>query len=341
MKLLNKYLIKNYSETFFPIFLTLYTITSMVFLVKIASLTSVIQINFLELLELYSYSLPTILFYTLPISIFVSLSLTLSKLSSEYELIVITSFGLNPIKILKLIFPTLLLSTILLLLISLALIPKAEYMRDTFLENKKTEAQFNIKASEYGQAFGKWLIYVDKEKNGKYNDIVLFQYDLLKNEDTFILAHQADIKNDGKTLNLNLENGKALNISEKINQVDFEKMTISNQLKQSNNINTLDDLLQYWADIKINKIKEAEFAFGILSSLFPLVSILFAIFIGYFNPRYDKNRATPFALIMTTIYLVASHRLTKEYGITAIMFIPVLWFIISIMAYQIRIKPHY
>ena len=101
MKLLKKYLLIKYSETFFPIFLTLFTITSIIFLVKIASLTSVIQINFFELLELFSYSAPKILFYTLPISVFVSLVLTLSKLSSEYELIVITSFGLNPIKILK------------------------------------------------------------------------------------------------------------------------------------------------------------------------------------------------------------------------------------------------
>jgi len=107
MKLLKKYLLINFSQTFFPIFLTLYSITSIIFLVKIASLTSIIQINFFELLELYLYSVPTILFYTLPISIFVSLSLTLSKLSSEYELIVITSFGLNPIKILKIFLPTL------------------------------------------------------------------------------------------------------------------------------------------------------------------------------------------------------------------------------------------
>ena len=98
---LKKYLMTTYSQSFFPIFLTLYVITSIVYLVKIASLTSIIQINFLELLELYGYTIPTILFYTLPITIFVALALTLSKLSSEYELIVITSFGLNPIKILK------------------------------------------------------------------------------------------------------------------------------------------------------------------------------------------------------------------------------------------------
>jgi lipopolysaccharide export system permease protein len=31
--------------------------------------------------------------------------ITLAKLSNEYELIVLTSFGLNPIKIMKMFFP--------------------------------------------------------------------------------------------------------------------------------------------------------------------------------------------------------------------------------------------
>lgn len=339
MKLLKKYLLTHYSQTFFPIFFTLYVMTSIVFLVKIASLTSVIQINFLELLELYSYTVPKILFYTLPLSIFISLSLTLSKLSSEYELIVITSFGLNPIKILKLIFPTLLLSTILLLLVSLALIPKAEYMKDTFLQNKKTETQFNIKASEYGQAFGKWLIYVEEEKKGTYKDIVLFQQN--GKEETFIISSYADMKNENNTLSLNLKEGKVINITDKINQIDFDQMTMNNDLKGSVNINTFEDLILYWADIQTDKSKESELLFAILSSIFPLISIFFVVFIGYYNPRYEKNRATIFALSITTIFLVLSHRLSKELGLEILVYIPIIWILLSMIAYKIKIRPHY
>ena len=164
MKNLQNYIYKTYSHTFFPIFLTLFIITSIIFLVKIASLTSVIELSFLELIELYIYNVPTILFYSLPVTIFLSLALSLSKLSSEYELIVITSFGLSPLKILKLILPTLVFSTLLTLTITLILIPKANFLKDAFIANKKQQAQFNIKASEYGQEFGEWMIYVAKEK---------------------------------------------------------------------------------------------------------------------------------------------------------------------------------
>jgi len=339
MKLLKKYLLQNYSETFFPIFFTLYTITSIVFLVKIASLTSIIQINFLELLELYAYTVPKILFYTLPISVFISLVLTLSKLSSEYELIVITSFGLNPIKILKLIFPTILLSTLLLLLLSLVLMPKVEYMNNTFLQNKKTEAQFNIKASEYGQAFGKWLIYVSEENKGKYKDIVLFQQEHEK--DTFIISEKAKMSNDGSTLSLNLDTGKALSISENINQINFNKMIINNKLKSSKNINTIDDLITYWKDISTKKSKESDFSFAILSSIFPLLSILFIIYLGYYNPRYEKNYSTILSIILSTIFLILAHRLSKELGIITLAIIPSLWIVISLVIYKFKVKPHY
>jgi len=339
MKLLKKYLLINFSQTFFPIFLTLYSITSIIFLVKIASLTSIIQINFLELLELYLYSVPTILFYTLPISVFVSLSLTLSKLSSEYELIVITSFGLNPIKIIKLVLPTILLSTIALLFISLALIPKAEYMKVSFMETKQSEAQFNIKASEYGQAFGKWLIYVNEENKGLYQDIVLFEQN--PDKDTFIIAKHATIVNDSTSLNLNLADGKAINITDNINQIDFKKMIISNQLQAKIFINSLNDLIAYWQLMKTNKFVAIEFTFSVLISLFPLFAIFCVIYIGYYNPRYQKNHSSLLSILFTTLFLILSHTASDELELIGLIIIPFIWIMFSIIIYNYKIKPYY
>ena len=86
-----------------PIMNKRFFITSVVFVVKIASLTSIITIDFFELFTLFAYVVPQILFYTMPVSFFLSLVITLAKLASEYELTVITSFGLNPINILKIL----------------------------------------------------------------------------------------------------------------------------------------------------------------------------------------------------------------------------------------------
>lgn len=131
---LKGYLLSQLGNSFFPIFLGLFFITSIIFLVRIASLTSVVTINFLELGTLYSYVIPNILFYTLPVSFFISLVITLSKLSSEYELIVITSFGLNPKNILKIFLPVTFIISVSLLIISLGLIPKTKYLTNKLMD---------------------------------------------------------------------------------------------------------------------------------------------------------------------------------------------------------------
>ena len=339
MKLLKKYLLLSYSQTFFPIFLTLYTITSIIFLVKIASLTSVIQINFLELLQLYSFSVPIILTYTLPLSIFVALSLSLAKLSSEYELIVITSFGLNPLKIIRFILPTLLLSTILLLIISVVLIPKSEYLRKTFINEKKVEAQFNIKASEYGQQFGEWLIYVDKEKNGLYENIVLYQND--NKIDNFIIAKTATMVNKDLSLSLKLKDGKALNISDTVNQINFKNMTINNKITPPSNINSFDDLLAYWKDMPFDKSKEEMFTYYILNSMLPILSILFIIAVGYYNPRYDKNRTTVISIGLSILYIIITKKLAQIIGLDSLIYIPIAWILSSYIFYHYKIRSNY
>jgi len=334
MKLLRQYLLKNYSQTFFPIFITLYTITSIVYLVKIASLTSIIQITSLELIELYLYSVPSILFYTLPVSIFVSMALSLAKLSSEYELIVITSFGFNPLRVIRLLLPSLIGSTILLLIISLGAIPKADNLKHRFVDNKKTEAQFNIKPSEYGQSFGDWLIYVQNKTKNTYSDIVLYKNE--KGTDTFIKAQKATLENKNFMLIMTLENGQVVKVNKTVSQVDFKKMIINNTIKQSKKINTLDDLIEYW---KTNK-KVHKFIFAILSSIFPFISILFILFIGYYNPRYQANRSSLLSIGLSVVFLVGSQKLS-HYGVDMLWLLPLVWIALSIVVYIYKIKRYY
>ncbi len=95
---LSNYLHSQLAISFFPIFLGLSFITSIVFLVKIVSLTSIIKMDFLDLFWLYLYTMPQIIFFTLPVTFFMSLVISVSRLSSEYELAVISSLELAHLK---------------------------------------------------------------------------------------------------------------------------------------------------------------------------------------------------------------------------------------------------
>ena len=259
---LKQYLFSQLAITFFPIFLGLFFITSVVFVVKIASLTSIITIDFFELFTLFAYVVPQILFYTMPVSFFLSLVITLAKLASEYELTVITSFGLNPINILKIFAPTTFVLSVALMIISVGLIPKTKFLTTQFLAEKKKEANFNIKASEFGQKFGDWLIYINTKNDKVYDDVKLFKTE--NKEDQFIVSQTAVLDNDNGSLSFKLNDGKAFVISEKeFNQIDFKSMYINDSINEGKE-SVFKGSYHYWSKRIDKKVELDDFTFLVL-----------------------------------------------------------------------------
>ncbi len=336
---LKQYLYSQLAITFFPIFLGLYFITSIVFLVKIASLTSIITINFLELFTLYAYVIPQIMFYTMPISFFISLVITLSKLSSEYELTVITSFGLNPIKILKIFLPITLVLSCVLLVVSVGLIPKTKFLTKQFLEAKTKEANFNIKASEFGQKFGDWLIYIKNKEDKVYDEVKLFKTE--NGKDQFILSKTAELNNDKGDLSFKLNKGKAFYIDEfEVNQINFDSMYINDSIAGSE-INIFTNTYEYWKDRLKRNVDIDDLSFFILTSLFPLLSLFLVITFGYFNPRYEKNKAVSYSLVSVVLYYILIKAIGDSIFLHALYLIPILWLSVSYFLYTKTVKKEY
>ena len=338
---LRKYLFNQFSSTFFPIFSGLYFITSIIYLVKIAALTSVITIDFYELSKLYMYVVPTILFYTMPVTFFISLALTFSKLSSEYELIVITSFGLNPTRLLRMFFPITLITSISLLIISLALIPKANYENKNFIEKKKKEANFNIKASEFGQNFGDWLIFIDKKDKKEYFDVKLLKVE--EKQDQFVIAKKAVLENNRGDLSFNLSEGKSFNIKEdELNQIDYTNMILFNRVKNSNSWFAFTTAFEYWNFyLTQTSMYKDKFAFSTLLALFPLLSLFLAVSYGYYNPRYEKSKTVQWATFFIVIYFLLVSTLSKSITFHSIYIVPTIWLILSYYLYRRLVKKKY
>ena len=335
MKHIHKYLLNNLSSTFFPIFLTLYSITSIIYLVKIASLTSVITMDSFELIYLYFLNVPTILFYSLPVSFFVAAVINIAKVSSEYELIVINSFGFSPIRVIKNFIPISLLMSIALFIISFVLMPKAAYNKDIFINKKKQEARFNIKPSEYGQKFGPWYMYVEDKKDKEYFNIILYQND--KNKNTFISAKKAVLINNGNSLSLKLFDGTSSIITDKLRLVEFSKMTINSHLPNPKQITTLKDIINYW----LHNARKDNLLFYFFISLMPFISVILYIALGYYNPRHQKNHSTAYAIIFLVIYISAMQKISKTDDLYSMIYFPIIWIILSMIIYIIRVKKYF
>lgn len=336
---LNKYLYSQLTQVFYPIFFALFFITSIIFLVKIASLTSVITLSFSELFLLFSYNLPSIIFYTLPFTFFISLVITLSKLSSEYELAVITSFGLNPIKILKVFLPVSIIFTGLLLVLSLGLIPKTKHLSKEFINQKKKEAQFNIKASEFGQKFGDWLIYIENEKNGQYTNLKLFKNDDKSNQ--FIVSNKAELINKDGNLSFKLIDGKVFITKEdEVTQINFDSMFINDTISSKNQV-IFTNSYDFWKNQLSKNWDIDDFNLFVLVSIFPLISSFLIITFGYFNPRYEKNRAVMKSIIAIIIYYAFIMTIKDKMALHALYVIPFIWIIGSYYLYSNSVKKEY
>lgn len=336
---LKQYLHSQLAITFFPIFLGLFFITSVVFLVKIAALTSIITLNFFELFTLFSYVIPQIIFFTMPISFFLSLVITLAKLAGEYELTVITSFGLNPIKILKIFIPVTLLLSIMLLVISVGLIPKTKFLTKQFLDKKKVEANFNIKASEFGQKFGKWLIYIDEKNEKVYNEVKLFKTENKK--DQFIVSRTAILDNDKGSLSFKLNDGKAFIVDNKeVDQIDFKSMYINDSIADGK-VDIFTNSYEYWKKNIHENIDIDEFVFFILISLFPFLSLFLVITFGYFNPRYENNRAVFYTLIAIVLYYVLIKSIGNKLLLHTLYVMPIFWLTGTYILYFKTVKKEY
>lgn len=340
MDKLTRYIYSNFSTIFFSIFIPLFAIASLIFFVKIVKITSIIKLDFIELLQLYLYVLPQILFYAIPITFFVSATLALSKLSYDYEMVVIFSLGIKPFKIAHIFGKIAFLTTAALLILSLLIIPQAKQIYKSFIIYKKSKAVFNIKPSELGQKIGNWLLFVgEKSKNSQFKNIVLYNQKEM-NKEEFVTAQEANTISDKNGLKFLLKNGYAYSYTkETLQEIKFKKMVL-NDLSGVESKN-YKNIIEYWLESTSNKKIAFDFTLFIAISLFPVISIFLILAIGIINPRFQKNRVYSLIAITVILFYSISFLLSKHYPFYALLVIIPFWFIFSYYMYKKSVAKRY
>ena len=232
MDRLRKYIIDNLYMIFLSMFMPLFAIASVIFMIKLATYTAVIQLTLLDMAKLYMFVLPEILFYILPITFFIAATLSLFKLSTDNEMVVLFSLGIHPKFIIKTFFKPAALLSALLIFDFFILFPHTTTLSSNFVSYKKSEAKFNLSASEFGHSFGDWLLYIGKNNADEtYSNIILFNKNKDKKEEILINAKRAEIINDSGILRLKLTDGEAYSYSkDKFSQINFKTMFINDTI---------------------------------------------------------------------------------------------------------------
>lgn len=285
---LRHYILSNLSILFFSIFLPLFAIASVIFMIKLATYTAVIQLNIAEMGKLYLFALPELLFYTLPISFVVGGALTLYRLSNDNEMVVVFSLGISPSFVAKVLAKPALILSLLLFVDFLMVTPYIKIISGNFLEKKRAEAKFNLTASEFGHNFGDWMLFINKSdiESRAFGNVVLFNKEM-KNE-ILITAEKAELINNKGVLQLKLDNGESYSYDDKLlKAMIFKTAYINDMLSTDPTIyrNTLD----YWTNVEKRDKKVQLLITNTLLSLFPLLSIYLIIALGVVHARHQKR----------------------------------------------------
>ncbi len=304
------YISSNFTKSFLTIFLPFFIIISLVFFVKISSLTSKIQISFAELLLLYSYSVPEIIFYTIPLSFVAALANVLINLSQGNELIALYALGLKAKKILKSLLLLGLLFSLLLASISFLAMPLSKQFYKAFKEEKRDEAKLNIIPGELGQKFGDYYMYVKDKTDDTFHDIVIYNR-TNKADEQFFSSQTGQINNYENVTSLLLHKGYGYTYAKtKLQQAEYETMEVFDR-SQSHGFQ-FQSIVSYWSEGKESKEKVMHrMLFYIFTSLIPLLSVYLIASFTMINPRYQQNRSFLIIFITTLFFYVIASSLEK------------------------------
>jgi lipopolysaccharide export system permease protein len=332
MDRLRKYITKNFTILFFSIFIPLFAIASVIFLIKLATYTSVIQVSVWEMFKLYLFVLPELLFYTLPVTFFVSAALTLHKLSTDNEIVVIFAMGIKPSFILKTLLKPAILLTLLLSFNFFIMFPHATVLSTNFLRYKKSEANFNLSASEFGHNFGDWLLYIGKANpDNSYGDVFLFHKDV--EEELLIGAKKAEVMNKKGVLTLKLSEGQGYAYTDdSLSQMNFKEMAINNVLVTD--LRTYRTPINFWLDPERRKNKIKMFITDVLLSIFPVISLFFIVAISVIHERHQKAHIYLSLFLGILFYYGATMGLQDALQFYTIPVVVIVWLGITYTMYK-------
>ncbi|HDX6329650.1 LptF/LptG family permease [Campylobacter fetus] len=341
MNKVNKYLFASFLSTFASLFATLFLIMSIVFFIQIARITSYIEISFSELLKLYLFMLPQILLFTIPIGFFVSVAMSFFRLSKENESIVMFTLGQDPKNISNFFIFISFIVSVVMLINSLIVMPIAQNLNDNFIEYKKTKLSLNIKPSEFGQKFGSWMVFIEKQNDNndslKYENIVM--YDVSDENERLITSQSGDIKNQNSNLELILKKGKMYDIRDnKWNISSYENMVIRTLIKD--NKNETYSLKEYWLKAFSDDKRAKDLSIYTLVALFPLASVMFALSFGIVTYRYEKG-IIYFGIFSVLFAYFAFIMLFARQPIYAIPIIFIVSFVFSALTFGKKILMKY
>lgn len=333
MDKLRQYLNAHLSLLFFSIFIPLFSIASVIFMIKLATYTAVIKLTVAEMGKLYLFVLPELFFYTLPIAFVVAATLSLYRLSNDNEMVVIFSLGISPLYILRILaLPALFLST-LLMVNYLIITPYIKSINKNFLNAKTKEANFNLGASEFGHHFGDWMIFINStdQTNKAYGDVVMFNKEM--DDEIILAADKVQLVNNKGALQLQLIEGTGYSYDDQtFKHMKYDMLKINDKI--DHDVIHYQNALHYWTDEDAQDKKHKLLVTNTLLSFFPTFSLFLIIALGIVHARHQKRWIYLWLFVSIVSYYALSIVLQQWLSFWTIPVVALGWLAVTYYLYR-------
>jgi len=275
------------------------------------------SIPFLELMPIIGFNMLRDVSKILPLSLFLSIIITISQLYKNSEAVVMNSFGLGDKNFLNLIKPIVFITFIIIFYLTIFAVPWANQQKSYAEDETVNASEFSFITEGKFESFknGEIVFYASKSK---VNDIAneqnmeeIFIYGLDNEIPTIVLASEAKKYTDAisNSIYLRLKNGTryvGLPGNESINILNFEKYDLEivsgdaqksiSSFSEIEEKNTIDLLRE--GGLKAN----AEIQWRISQPISVLILSIFGVFLGKTSPRSGKGINLIIGLVVFMLY---------------------------------------
>ena len=322
---INLYIFSQIIKSCLLIFFIFISIAWLLQITRLFTLTNLIQIDILNIINLSFFLIPNLLSVILPFIIIFGILFCFIKLNNDKEIIAIFTLGLQmkPIKYSLIFFSTII--AIFYIFLNFYISPKIyEIYKFKEFELRNT-IDFNKMISTNFFKINHNTTLDFKKNNDSFQDIFI---NFIDTEENIIFAKKGNIRNENNNFIFQLTNGFKLSINKNINQI--EKLEFKNYVLELSNdtdakFNNYDrNSLTIFDDIKNKDYLNIAF------KIFDILLCMIIIFTFYKNNIVNNNFSIRNNLyfIIFSIFLLLTNQLIKNSGINFEQYLVILFSIL-------------
>ena len=322
---INLYIFSQIIKSCLLIFFIFISIAWLLQITRLFTLTNLIQIDILNIINLSFFLIPNLLSVILPFIIIFGILFCFIKLNNDKEIIAIFTLGLQmkPIKYSLIFFSTII--AIFYIFLNFYISPKIyEIYKFKEFELRNT-IDFNKMISTNFFKINKNTTLDFKKNDNSFEDVFI---NFIDTEENIIFAKKGNIRNENNNFIFQLTNGFKLSINDNINQI--EKLEFKNYVLELSNDNDVKFSNYDRNSLTIfDDINNKDYL-NIAYKIFDILLCLNIVFVFYRNNIVNNNFSIKNNLyfIIFSIFLLLINQLIKNSGIIFEQYLIILFSII-------------